>query len=135
MIVVDANVIAYLLIMGDKTADAQRTFQKDPVWVVPTLWQHEVLNILATFARSGGATGAEVELIWQSALNLLASRTREADLEQTLQLASQQTVGAYDAQYVVLAQTLAVPLISEDRRLQRAFPTLVRSMQQFCDEA
>ena len=52
MIVVDTNVIAYVLIEGDKTALAQQVAKKDPDWKVPPLWRHEFLNVLATSAYS-----------------------------------------------------------------------------------
>lgn len=132
MIVVDANVIVYLLIKGEKTSLAQRTLQKDPDWHVPMLWQHEMLNILATFVRSGGGTLADVQSIWRSSLQLMTARLHDIELEQALTLASIQAVSAYDAQYLILARTLGVALVSEDQRLQRAFSTEVLSMQQFC---
>ena len=37
MIVVDTNVIVYLMIEGEKTAIAQQTFRQNPNWFVPSL--------------------------------------------------------------------------------------------------
>ncbi len=54
MICVDVNVIAYLLIAGDKTELAQQAWAKDPQWRLPSLWRHELLNVLAAYVRSGG---------------------------------------------------------------------------------
>ena len=53
MIVVDANVIAYRFIVGEKTGLACQVQEKDADWVVPALWRHEFLNVLATAARAG----------------------------------------------------------------------------------
>ena len=47
MIVVDVNVVAYLLIAGDKPSLAQQAWERDSHWRVPALWRHEMLNILA----------------------------------------------------------------------------------------
>jgi predicted nucleic acid-binding protein len=132
MIVVDVNIIAYLLIQGDKTVLAQTLFRQDPDWQVPALWQHEFLNILATYVRAGGGQLADVQWLWQVARQLFGPATHDVQMEQALHLATAHTVSAYDAQYVVLAQTLAIPLVSEDQRLQRAFSTTVQSLQQCC---
>ena len=53
MIVVDAKVIAYRFIEGEKTVLACRVQKRDGVWAVPSLWRHEFLNVLATTVRAG----------------------------------------------------------------------------------
>lgn len=40
-------------------------------------------------------------------------------------------VTGYDSQYVALAQTLNVPLITEDCKLKQAVPGVAFSMQEF----
>ena len=44
MIVVDVNVIAYLLINGEKTVEARSVRELDSDWIVPDLWRDEFLN-------------------------------------------------------------------------------------------
>ncbi len=51
MIVADTNLIAYLLIPGQKTALAQAVFQQDPAWIAPFLWRSEFRNIPALYMR------------------------------------------------------------------------------------
>ena len=46
-------------------------------------------------------------------------------MEQALLLAAEHQISAYDAQYVALALAHKLPLISEDRALQRKFPEIV----------
>ena len=59
MIVVDTNVIVYLMIEGEKTEMAQRTYRQDSAWFIPPLWRHELLNVLTTFVRlTSSATDA-----------------------------------------------------------------------------
>jgi predicted nucleic acid-binding protein len=42
MIVVDTNVITYLLIAGDFTDLAEQAFRKDGEWHAPLLWKSEL---------------------------------------------------------------------------------------------
>lgn len=132
MICVDVSVVAYLLITGDKTELAQQAWAKDPQWRVPSLWRHELLNVLAAYVRGGGATADDAEAIWRQAIVLLGSEEEQPSMERVLLLAAEQQISAYDAQYVALALTHRLPLISEDRALQRKFPEVVLSLQEFC---
>lgn len=132
MICVDVNVVAYLLIAGDKTELAQQAWAKDPQWRVPSIWRHELLSVLAAYVRSGGASGEEAVTIWRQAIALLGSEEEQPPMEQALLLAAEHQISACDAQYVALALTHRLPLISEDRALQRKFPEAVLSLQEFC---
>jgi predicted nucleic acid-binding protein len=135
MIVVDVNVIAYLLIAGDKTQLAQQVYQKEPSWFAPTLWRHEFLNILATFVRHGGGKLSDVESIWQQATTQFSQHQREVEMLAALQLATQHNISAYDAQYIALAHQLNTVCVSEDQKLAKAFPSSVKSMQDFTRES
>ena len=54
MIVADSNLIAYLLIPGDKSALADEVLLKDADWAVPSICRSEVRNILALYMRHEG---------------------------------------------------------------------------------
>ena len=131
MIVVDVNVVAYYYIEGEKTALARELMSRDPDWRVPSLWRHEYLNVLATYARKGAATLEDARILWRRAAEFLRPREHVADAEAALVLALENPVSAYDAQYVALAQQLQTVFVSEDRRLQKAFPSIARGMQVF----
>ena len=129
MIVVDVNVVAYFLVEGDKTAVARDLLHRDPDWRLPALWRHEYLNVLATFAREGGATVVEARTLWRRAVELFGPREQTVDMELALALATENRISAYDAQYIALARQLQTVCITEDRRLLKTFPTLTRAMQ------
>jgi predicted nucleic acid-binding protein len=132
MICVDVNVVAYLLIAGDKTELAQQAWAKDPQWRLPSLWRHELLNVLAAYVRSGGATADDAAAVWRRAIALLGSEEEQPSMEQVLHLAAEHEISAYDAQYVALALTYRLPLVSEDKVMQRKFPETVLSLEEFC---
>lgn len=122
MIVVDVNVIAYLLIQGEKTADAQAVRQLDPDWYVPDLWRDEWLNILATYVRQRGIALVTAKELWQTAVDLFAGYEQRADPLTVLDLASRFGISAYDAQYLAVATALGAKLMTEDQALCRAAP-------------
>lgn len=132
MIVVDTNVIAYLLIEGERTAQARALWDIDPDWQVPALWRHEYLNVLATIVRQGGATLSEAAPLWRRAVDLLAASESEVDMLAALDLAVQHKISAYDAQYIVLARRLGTACVTEERQLLGAFPAIAVTIEMYC---
>ncbi len=55
-------------------------------------------------------------------------------METSLSVAAKYGITGYDAQYVALAQSLAIPLITEDRKLRLAVPKVGVSMQEFIEQ-
>ena len=53
MIVVDTNVVAYLLLPGPHTALADDLLIEQPEWAAPPLWRSEWRNVLAGYLRRG----------------------------------------------------------------------------------
>lgn len=131
MIVVDTNIIAYLLIEGDQTANARQLFARDAGWIVPPLWQYEFLNVLATLVKHGGGKITDALVLWHEAQTLLLNREKVVNLADGLILATQFEISAYDAQFVLLAQNTGCPLITEDRKLVQKFPSLAMSLNNF----
>ena len=135
MIVVDTNVISYALIEGDRTDAARQVATSDPKWTVPVLWRHEFLNVLATAVRAKILSADQAADVWRSALKMLRASESPADFLSALQLAIEENVSAYDAQYISLARTLGVQCVTEDKRLLKTFPETAISMEVFCAQA
>jgi len=135
MIPVDANILAYFFIESPFTELARQVFAKDQEWVVPALWRHEFISILLKIARQGSQSEADLLTIWENANALVKGNEKEVDMRQAFHLAIQQRVSSYDAQYIALAQTLGIPLVTEDRKLRQAAPNLTVSMQDFLKQS
>lgn len=131
MIVIDINVVVYLLTDTPQRDLALELRETDADWLVPPLWRHEMLNVLATLTRQDVLDKAAALTVWRNALDLIGTRERQPPMETALALAIAQGVSAYDAQYVALAESLGVPLVSEDRKLYLTFPDRVVSLSQF----
>lgn len=131
MIVVDVNVVIYLLTENPQRNLARRVHERDADWLVPPLWRHEMLNVLATLTRQQVIDPDSAMLIWRNAIALIGSRERQPELERALSLAIEHGISAYDAQYVALAKANGIQLVSEDKKLQRSLPDRVVSMADF----
>ncbi len=122
MIVVDTNVIAYLLIPGPWTEAAEDLLQAEPVWAAPPLWRSEFRNILAGYLRRG-TLGFEQTLALQStAESLLAGHETSVDSRAVLELVRGSNCSAYDCEFIALARQSGSVLYTLDAKLLATFP-------------
>lgn len=126
MIVVDANVVVYLLTPGPRTADAERLIESDPEWRVPRLWRSEVRNALLGHVRRGDFSLSHAIAIMTEGEELLSRAEVEVASDAVLALALQSGVSAYDCEYAALAMELGVSFTSADQKLVAAFPEIGR---------
>jgi predicted nucleic acid-binding protein len=126
VIVVDVNVLAYLLIPGTFTEAAERLLAEDSAWVVPRLWRSELRNILATYLRLNQMDLADAALIFQRATELVGAEEYELETTDVLRLSKESNCSAYDCEYVALAEFLDVVLVTADGKLAKAFPIRTR---------
>lgn len=121
MIVVDTNVIAYLLIEGDRTADAQALRLADPDWRSEPFLLVEFSNLLATQVRAKALSAAQAKSLLESAAQQVAAWV-EVPHAEALAVALDRQISAYDARFVACARRLSAPLVTEDSRLRTATP-------------
>lgn len=124
MIVVDVNLVAYLLIEGERTAAAEAVLRQDAEWAAPFLWRSEWRNVLAGFVRRGELDGFGARERLREAEALLLGREFLPDGERVLELAEASSCSAYDCEYVAVAESLGVPLVTSDRRILADFPAV-----------
>ena len=131
MLIVDANVVAYLLIQGDKTAQARALWAIDHDWRAPRLLFYELGNVFAQLVKQraisldAGITGLE------NAAGLVRLHEQDPPAARLLEIAAKLAVSAYDATYLATAEALGAPLVTGDGRLLRVAPQVTRSLGSF----
>lgn len=127
MVVVDTNILAYLLIAGDHTKEAQALYARDPEWKSEAFLLVEFSNILATYQRMGALSNTQAEELLNEA------ETRMRGLVQLPHLVALRTsqrfnVSAYDARFLATAESFGAKLVTEDNKLRIAAPALTHSL-------
>ena len=122
MIVVDTNVISYLLIAGPLTALAQTAARKDQ-WCAPLLWRSEFRNVLATCIRQQGLPVEEARGLMRIAERLLWSSEFSVRSAVVLDCISHSNRSAYDCEFAGLAMDLGLRLVTTDDPIVQEFPT------------
>jgi len=131
MIIVDTNVIGYLYLTSERSAQAEQALLKDPLWSAPLLWRSEFRNVLAFYIRKKIIRLGEAQQLMEEALHLMHAREFEVASHQVLGLAASSTCSAYDCEFVALAKDLDAPLITVDKQILSQFPETAISLEKF----
>lgn len=131
MIVADTNLLIYLYVQGQRTEESEAVLRQDAVWAAPLLWRSEFRNALIGLVRTDALQLEEALAIIDEAEQWLAGHEYSVVSRQVLTLAGRSGCSAYDCEFVALAQDLEVPLVTSDRQILKAFPTIARSPSAF----
>ena len=131
MIVVDTNLIAYLLLGGEKTPRARSIFERDSKWAAPLLWRSEFRSVLAMFIRQGKLTSERAIEFMNEAETLMQGEEYQVDSGRVLKLIDSSNCSAYDCEFIALAQHLDVPLITSDKQILNEFPDTAVSIESY----
>ncbi|MBI4310103.1 MAG: type II toxin-antitoxin system VapC family toxin [Candidatus Omnitrophica bacterium] len=131
MIVVDTNIIAYFFLKTEQAPAIEHVFRKDNNWVVPYVWRFEFRNVLVTYLRHRRLTLQEAVKAFEKAADVLAGQQFDTDAYHVLELAILSGRSAYDCEFVALAEQYRVPLVTADVPLQKAFPKIAISIEEF----
>ena len=127
MVLVDTNIITYLMIRGDRTAAAQQLYERDSDWCSEAFVMVEFSNVIATYVRTRALSQAQgTKLLAESQAHL--STLHSVVNTQALESAMQFGISAYDARFISLAKQLKMKLITEDVKLRVAVPALTMSL-------
>ncbi len=132
MIVADTNLIAYLLVRGQYTREAESVYKKDSRWIAPLLWRSEFRNVLAFYLRRGLFGLDDALEVMDQAEQLMNGCEFEVVSARVLRLAAASGCSAYDCEFVVLARDLGALMVTSDRALVAKFKPTAVSLKAFC---
>ncbi|HOT97159.1 MAG TPA: VapC toxin family PIN domain ribonuclease [bacterium] len=124
MIVVDAQMVAALLLKSDHTHVVRLVFQKDDEWIAPLLWRSEFRQLLAHYLRKNVLSLRQASLIMQEAENLMQGGQFDIPSLEILTVAGKYDCSAYAAEYAALALEQGVPLVTTDKVYLHKFPSI-----------
>jgi predicted nucleic acid-binding protein len=130
MIVVDTNVVAYMVIDGPHTANVGVLRREDPDWRVPSLFVYEWQSVLTRYLSTSRMDRDTALRAYRRGLDLV--RVEPIDAQATalriFNLHLQSKLSSYDCEFVMLAELLGCKLASGDQAIAIAFPDLVRTI-------
>ncbi|MEM6822702.1 MAG: type II toxin-antitoxin system VapC family toxin [Verrucomicrobiota bacterium] len=124
MIVVDTNVISYLLIESNYTHSVIKLREREPDWIAPRLWLDEFLNVLALSERHGKMSSEIADSTLELACELMEGQSYDLPAQRVLSTARRTGCSAYDSQYVCLAEDLGLKLFTYDKRILKVCPEI-----------
>ena len=117
MIVVDTNVMARLVVGGADGIEAAKLFERETAWAAPRILMSELHNVLIGFVRRGAVTSEQAKAMSDDAAVVLGDRIASVSGNQVIDVALECGLTAYDAEFVVLARALGVPLATLDKAI------------------
>jgi predicted nucleic acid-binding protein len=104
---------------------------KDADWHVPILWRSEMRSILTGYLRDGSLSAAQIARIMAAAEETFAGREHLVPRDKVFELAGATRLSAYDCEFVALAASLSVPLVTADKAVLKGFPDQAMTMEAF----
>jgi predicted nucleic acid-binding protein len=134
MMVVDTNVMVYLLTASGPWEEAAGLLAHDPQWAAPPILLSELRNVAVGLVRRGHLVEADALAICEDAEAILGPRVASVPPSPVLETALGKDLSAYDAEFVVLARLLGVPLVTADQAILGAAPDVARSLEVVLDD-
>ncbi len=131
MIVSDTNLLAYFLISGDFTDEAEQIRRIDSDWAAPVLWKSELCNVFALYMRKNLMSLDDAIEFVNEAEKLIGENEYEIPAYRVLTLVESSGCTSYDCEFVVLAQDLGIPLVTADKKLIASFPDIAISLSDY----
>mgnify|MGYP006431487407 CR=1 FL=1 len=131
MIVANTNTIAYLYLPTEQTDHVVSLLYQDPHWIAPLLWRSEFRNVLALYVRKNIIDMHTAIAMQSQAENQLADNEYTVSSMDVLTLAMETGCSAYDCEFVSLAKSLNLKLITGDKKLVHTFPGIAMTPKDY----
>ena len=131
MIVADTNTIAYLYLPTAQTDNVVSLLHQDPHWIAPLLWRSEFRSVLALYVRKGFIDLNTAIAMQSQAEQQLADNEYSVNSMDVLALASESGCSAYDCEFLSLAISLNLKLITGDKKLIQRFPGIAMTARDY----
>jgi predicted nucleic acid-binding protein len=131
MILVDTNLLAYLLLPTPHTAKAEAVLIKDSDWFAPQLIHSEFRNVLLGAVRRDDIARSDADSFLARAQEVITVPEAAIDGPAVFDLAIESGCSAYDCEFVWLARYLRIPLVTADKKMLHAFPGQAVAIEQF----
>jgi predicted nucleic acid-binding protein len=114
LIVVDTNIVAYLLLKGARTAQAEAVRARNAQWRVPALFPHEWINVLTAHVRANLLDRDTAARTYRRGMSMVQIDAQPVDAITILNLHLLTGRSSYDCEFIELAERLGVPLVTVD---------------------
>jgi predicted nucleic acid-binding protein len=131
MIIVDTNIIAYLLLPTQYSDSVDALYKMDSNWAAPMLWKSEFRNVLALYLRKKIITLEKALQIQDTAESIKVNNEFDISSSRVLALVNESNCSAYDCEFIALANHLNTQLITQDKKVLREFPTSAISVSDY----
>ncbi len=98
-------------------SDAVLLLEQDPEWAAPAILMSELCNVLLGSVRRGAIDSDEAKAMSDDAAMVLGDRVGSVASTEVIDTALECGLTAYDAEFVVLARMLGVPLVTWDNAI------------------
>lgn len=135
MILVDTNILVFIVLEGPQSPAARELLSKDGEWRSEHYALIELANVLVTTMRVRGLALSVAEAAHATVRALIEPGLVTVGHADVMRLARLRRISAYDARFLVAAQELGVRLTTEDAKLRRAAPELTQSLDEALADA
>lgn len=131
MIISDCTLIAQFFLNTPETELARQIAMNENTWLVPPLWRSEFRSVLRKYLLSDELSVEHCIDATVAAEAMLSGGEMQVSSADVMTLVAATGCSAYDAEYVSLAKSFSIPLVTSDRRLRERFPGVAVSPAEF----
>ncbi|MEP6508333.1 MAG: type II toxin-antitoxin system VapC family toxin [Gemmatimonadales bacterium] len=131
MIVADCTLIAQFFLTTPETGFARQIAIADGTWLAPPLWRSELRSVLSKYLLHKDLSATQYVQVMSAAETMLSEGETQVSTADVMNIVAASGCSAYDAEYVSVARSFSIPLVTSDKRLRARFPKIAVSPAEF----